>query len=109
MVFISKVHLLRDLFSIFLNQVKYCWTKSYRKSGVGNYKYCLPDGDGWNYFDPTYVNPVTHPFSCGSPCHDVHEFRHAPTPAPVPPHPDHDDSCEPASGDTVSGMSYTGN
>ena len=47
----------------------YCWTQS------GNYHQCIPDGlignDAWHHIDPKYMNPVTHPYSCGEPCHNV--------------------------------------
>ena len=55
----------------FNDETTYCWTKSYSQSG-GCYNYCLPNGDGWQAIDAEYVNPVTTPNSCGTPCHDQH-------------------------------------
>lgn len=84
----------------------YCWTKSYYK--FPGWDFCFPDGyggDGWHILDPKYVNPVTHPHSCGTPCQDVHQRGNKPTPAPTPAPPDA--PCLPASG-TFSGISYTG-
>ena len=61
---------------------KYCWTKSYLDtSGFGGddlFKQCVPDPKGgqWRAIhqrDMKYVNPVTHPYSCGDPCHGQHE------------------------------------
>ena len=51
---------------------KYCWSKSYFS---GDYYQCKPKGDEWfsgwyavDNDDMKYVNPVTHPYSCGDPC-----------------------------------------
>ena len=52
----------------------YCWTKSYLgpkgASGATLYYPCIPNwgGKAWHAIDAEYVNPVTHPNSCGSPC-----------------------------------------
>ena len=55
----------------------YCWSKSYYiDAGLYRAWYeCVPDGEGWHTVDPKYVNPVTHPYSCGLPCQDMsHEY-----------------------------------
>ena len=51
---------------------KYCWSKSFYS---GDWYQCKPTGDemfsGWYALDNDdmkYVNPVTHPYSCGNPC-----------------------------------------
>ena len=58
------------------NYDKYCWTKSWFASdddfGHGNW------GGQWNSIDNDdmrYVNPVTDPYSCGSPCQGQHEDK----------------------------------
>ena len=57
----------------------YCWTKSYLglKKGVPGatlYYPCIPNwgGKAWHAIDAEYVNPVTHPNSCGSLCQGQH-------------------------------------
>ena len=51
------------------NTETYCWTKLAVSVGQKYYQ-CLPKGGGnaWHHIDPQYVNPVTNPVSCGSPC-----------------------------------------
>lgn len=56
----------------------YCWTKSYfctqkHWNSSRNYCFCAPDGDKWQPISAEYVNPVTHPNSCGSPCLEIHQ------------------------------------
>ena len=60
----------------------YCWSKSFRDDNTGDYWECYPNivpqgpnnpnHDAWYPVDPQYVNPVTHPYSCGSPCQDMY-------------------------------------
>ena len=59
------------------NYDNYCWSKSYRNDD-GDYFECYPspvpkgphnpNNDAWYPVDPQYINPVTNPYSCGSPC-----------------------------------------
>ena len=49
------------------DDVTYCWTNS---KNCGFYMQCVPIGNTWHAIDARYVNPVTHPNSCGSPCQD---------------------------------------
>ena len=68
-------------------EVKYCWTKSYKSPGCtlnpyeenddGFYQ-CAPNGAAWHDLDPQYVNtpgvdPETNPKRCGPPCQGQHE------------------------------------
>ena len=65
-------------------EAKYCWTKSYYSSkGTGGWFQCYPDPSQdkcadcqeWERIhqdDMKYVNPVTHPYSCGLPCQDMY-------------------------------------
>ena len=56
------------------NEVKYCWTKSYQWTHNGViFSECAPDGSYWKAIDAKYVNPVTHPNSCGTPCQDMYQ------------------------------------
>jgi hypothetical protein len=64
----------------FLSEAKYCWSKSYYcddhdddEAFPNIYYQCTPEGDGWKSIDANYVNPVTHPNSCGTPCQDMHQ------------------------------------
>jgi len=59
---------------------KYCWTKSYLDTSWfdDTFKQCVPDprGGQWRAIEQKnmkYVNPVTHPYSCGEPCQGQHE------------------------------------
>ena len=61
---------------------KYCWSKSFYLADDGveddfrpGWMQCFPDGGGWNTVDPQYVNPVTHPYSCGKPCQYVSHYN----------------------------------
>ena len=49
------------------NEAKYCWSKSHLRTYT-IYHECVPLGGDWHSVDPKYVNPVTHPYSCGEPC-----------------------------------------
>lgn len=58
---------------------KYCWShsryhinKNYFGFESGAWFECLPLGRYWHSVDPKYVNPVTHPYSCGPPCQEMH-------------------------------------
>ena len=54
---------------------KYCWSKSTTHSiGVEQWFECKPDpyGGKWGSVDPKYVNPVTHPYSCGPSCTEMY-------------------------------------
>ena len=60
------------------NAATYCWTKSYFSTqkhwnSSGNYCRCVPNGAGWNIISAEYVNPVTQPNSCGTPCLEIHQ------------------------------------
>ena len=65
----------------FNKSTKYCWTKSYKTWYHDNYNKCVPNCSDWwesvDQDDMQYVNPVTHPFSCGDPCQEMH--RHSDT------------------------------
>ena len=55
---------------------EYCWTNAYYRIAGPNlggkeYMPCRPVGDDWGRLDPRFVNPVTHPFSCGKPCQSL--------------------------------------
>ena len=50
------------------NEAQYCWSKSHRLNTIMSE--CRPYGGDWHPVDPKYVNPVTHPYSCGAPCTD---------------------------------------
>jgi len=57
-----------------------CWTQSYCVHDNGDacflYNICAPD-DGWQPVendDMHYNIPVTHPYFCGGPCHDVQAY-----------------------------------
>ena len=58
----------------------YCWSKSFHHDGTfftsSKYYQCSPlppaTGGTWYPVDPQYVNPITHPYSCGSPCQDMY-------------------------------------
>ena len=60
---------------------KYCWTKSvfHNDFGGGSWFQCDPNprGGQWNSIDNDmqYVNPVTHPYFCGSPCQGQHDNK----------------------------------
>ena len=67
-------------------EATYCWTRSYEydctivRGEVRNYrqclyKQCIPDGNLWQFVDAYYVNPVTHPNSCGTPCLVMHKQK----------------------------------
>ena len=55
---------------------EYCWSNAYyhivgaHRDGK-EYMPCRPVGDDWGRLDPRFVNPVTHPFSCGKPCQSL--------------------------------------
>ena len=53
----------------------YCWTKSFQdEDKLYGYFQCVPIGGGkaWHAIDAKFVNPVTQPDSCGSPCQGQH-------------------------------------
>ena len=53
----------------------YCWTKAFQNGAGGDYARCIPNGGGnaWpDVISAEYVNPVTHPNSCGTPCQGQH-------------------------------------
>ena len=59
------------------NEAKYCWSKSYYETQNEHYRsfcQCVPipfsryNHDDWHPLEARYVNPVTHPNSCGPPC-----------------------------------------
>ena len=52
------------------NEAKYCWSKFHLRTYT-IYHECVPLGGDWHSVDPKYVNPVTHPYSCGAPCTDI--------------------------------------
>ena len=58
-------------------ETNYCWTNNWHSTeltiyGVGQvYHPCWPVGGDWRFLDARYVNPVTHPNSCGKPCQVV--------------------------------------
>ena len=54
----------------FRNVETYCWTQAYTSSGTTWFQ-CTPKGSSWNSVDPKFVNPITHPYSCGGACQDV--------------------------------------
>ena len=59
-------------------EAKYCWSKSYYVGGRFSGWYpCVPNPkyaeQTWELIDPKYVNPVTHPYSCGEPCQDMYQ------------------------------------
>ena len=55
----------------FGNVESYCWTQSFTDNGYAWFQ-CGPIGSLWNSVDPKFLNPVTHPYSCGKPCQDIH-------------------------------------
>ena len=50
------------------NDVKYCWSKSYKSAYYATYYQCIPKGDGWKALD------ITSPkwSGCGPPCQDMY-------------------------------------
>ena len=58
----------------------YCWSKSYHHDYENNldnenddFRQCIPNGSAWQTVDPKYVNPVTTPYSCGTPCQGMYQ------------------------------------
>ena len=58
----------------------YCWSKSYRYFNTDDgwsYGKCVPNGTAWDHVDQSdmkWVNPVTHPYSCGDACKTMHQI-----------------------------------
>ena len=58
------------------NDAKYCWSQSHVGYMLTHpYVECAPYGGEWHSVDPKYVNPVTHPYSCGGPCSDFYCYH----------------------------------
>ena len=55
------------------DKATYCWSKSYHVYGWDRYSECCPNGHDWNAIDAYFVNPVTTPNSCGTPCQHMHQ------------------------------------
>ena len=51
----------------------YCWSDPYyyHAGAPEHFCLCFPLGDQWKAISAEYVNPVTDPLSCGSPCTDI--------------------------------------
>merc|ERR1712194_418166 len=58
------------------DEASYCWSKSSYCGGIywvgGKFFECIPNGAAWNSIPAYYVNPVTTPNSCGTPCQHMH-------------------------------------